>query len=545
MNNALLALVSILIPAVPVLYLYNRNFDNLEWLFVVGSLGLMLLVSALVFGISWALSRSPAAAFGVCLAWWVGVVSSKSICSALVAGRPAASVVPHYMIALVLLMFLVGFVATRRFRPTKGFVAVSCSVLAVMILLNLLPLLWKVGALHVWVRWYLKPPSAALDSSLPSPDVYWIHCDSMMGFQAMQECFGYDQTDFMGRLLERGFDVNPNAMLEAVHTTRIALPALMCPAFYDNYLSSFLSTHEKAMRHDQDSDRVKIERVLASRNELVGAFEAKGYRTSAVVDYHHWVPQLQPAAQRVYYCEDNLFRERGSLEASLAEAAHATQGNGRQMLEAIAFPFQTLINSTIDEDRRFTSAYLQEHASGFIDPEAVSRRELEAVLPGRDWIKEQGRSVNGFVYSLKKSQSPSLTIVYFMAAHEPYRLDAEGHRIAPANDRIEDPAYYPGQYAAAKELVLHMVDRILQQDPDAVIVLQGDHGLQGMSPPSFQQAMGRSISERALWNNVLCALRVPQRFRTGEEARATENPLNMTRYLVNSFVGRRYEYVKD
>lgn len=41
----------------------------------------------------------------------------------------------------------------------------------------------------------------------------------------------------------------------------------------------------------------------------------------------------------------------------------------------------------------------------------------------------------------------------------------------------------------------------------------------------------------------MSAIRVPEKYQTGEEHYAMENPLNISRYLVNSFVGRNYEYL--
>ena len=40
-----------------------------------------------------------------------------------------------------------------------------------------------------------------------------------------------------------------------------------------------------------------------------------------------------------------------------------------------------------------------------------------------------------------------------------------------------------------------------------------------------------------LWNQVFSAVRVPPRFRNGTEAYMAQSPLNIVRYLINSFVG--------
>ncbi|MBQ9582101.1 MAG: hypothetical protein IJR21_07005, partial [Synergistaceae bacterium] len=53
-----------------------------------------------------------------------------------------------------------------------------------------------------------------------------------------------------------------------------------------------------------------------------------------------------------------------------------------------------------------------------------------------------------------------------------------------------------------------------------------------------------SNTAKELWNSTMSAIRVPDKFKTGEEHYALNNPLNITRYLVNNFVGaNNYEYL--
>ena len=85
---------------------------------------------------------------------------------------------------------------------------------------------------------------------------------------------------------------------------------------------------------------------------------------------------------------------------------------------------------------------------------------------------------------------------------------------------------------------------ILEVDPDAVIVIQADHGLHGNTEEDFKKAFGPDADPIELWNSTMSAIRVPEKFRTGEEHYAMENPLNISRYLVNSFVGRNYDYLE-
>ncbi len=542
-STAWLALVSTLLPAVPLLYLYNRNFEDLDGLIVLAALGALCAISATVFGLSWALTRSAAAAFWVSLAWWAGMLVSKPVDNA-AAWHPGHSSAPLFLLLLLLLaLILVGFAARRHARPSSGLVKVSAGIVSVMILMNLMPVLWKVGRANGWLGWRAEASSGVVDRSLPSPNVYWFHCDAMMGLRSFGSCFGYDTTGFEGRLGARGFQVNPDAMLETSRTTRVALPALMCPDFYDSYLSSRLSTHERAKAYDCSVDQARLERQLATRNELVQAFEAKGYATSSVISDSAWDAILQPATQKVYHCDTNQSQLRAQQAGASKPTTSGYWKNSRLLLDAVARPIQAALTPLLDRYGRMLSVPRKTVASDPVEPNTVSRKELEALLPEPYWIIVHGSMVNGCVYSIKKSASPSLSIFYVLVAHQPFTLDFEGDLLESIDGDLENPANYAGQYLVAQELLLFLVDKILQKDPNAVIVLQADHGLHVATAEEFEAVMGRPIREVDLWNNVLCALRVPAKLRTGEESKALDNPLNMTRYLVNSFVGRRYKYL--
>jgi len=540
-----LALVSLLMPVVPLLHLYSRNLEELDGLFVAVSIGGFCALSAVVFGIARFLSRSPAAAFWVCLGWWTGLLVSKGLCTRMAGWLPAGLVVPLYMGLLVLVLVLVGLQAARHARPTGGLVAVSASVLGGMVLLNLVPVLVGLGQMGGWLRWGTPASTEAVDRRRPSPNIYWIHCDAMMGFRSFEACFGYDTTDFLGRLLDRGFEVNPNAMLEAARSTKVALPTLMCPDFYDSYLSRFLSTHEGAVRYQKERDWLKLERQLATRNELFLAFEAKGYLTGAVLPHEEWAPFLQPSTHRVYLCDTNQARRRTPASGRSSPSNRSYLKNNRQVLDAVAHPLHLAFSPLLDRVRATPAPVAGLTTSEAIRQSVVPRAEMEALLPEPYWITLHGPFLNGCVYALQESEAPSLMTLYLMVAHQPFTLDAEGDLLEPVPEDLEDPANYPGQYQVAKEVLIFLLDKILEKDPEAVIVLQADHGLHVTTVEKFEQAFGRRVPETELWNNVLCALRVPPKYRTGEESWAIGNPLNVTRYLVNSFVGRRYEYLED
>ena len=84
-----------------------------------------------------------------------------------------------------------------------------------------------------------------------------------------------------------------------------------------------------------------------------------------------------------------------------------------------------------------------------------------------------------------------------------------------------------------------MIDLILKQNPDAVIILQSDHGWH--LPETVSYLYQTDISDYDLFeliHSTLSAVRIPSRYGGINEPIA---PINLTRELVNRFVGQNYE----
>ena len=106
-----------------------------------------------------------------------------------------------------------------------------------------------------------------------------------------------------------------------------------------------------------------------------------------------------------------------------------------------------------------------------------------------------------------------------------------------------DPENYPEQHRFSAAFLRRMITRIVESDPDAVIVVQADHGLHGTTEAQIYRAFGKGAVPADLWNHTISAVRVPLKYRNGNEERMRNSPLNISRYLINSFVGRgNYEY---
>ena len=98
-------------------------------------------------------------------------------------------------------------------------------------------------------------------------------------------------------------------------------------------------------------------------------------------------------------------------------------------------------------------------------------------------------------------------------------------------------------HAYSINIVLNAIDLILEQDPNAVIVIQSDHGLHIPDTQEFLQEQGFSDEELFLLiNSTMSAVRIPEQYGgLGEPL----DPRNISRELVNRFVGPNYQLLPN
>ena len=91
---------------------------------------------------------------------------------------------------------------------------------------------------------------------------------------------------------------------------------------------------------------------------------------------------------------------------------------------------------------------------------------------------------------------------------------------------------------------MELLDYIKSIDEDAVIVVQGDHGIHTIADKDIANYF--NVSEEGIQeirNSTISAIYVPKKYKNGDES-FLSNPLNISRYLINNFVGENYEYIK-
>ena len=266
------------------------------------------------------------------------------------------------------------------------------------------------------------------------PDVYFFLLDGYGRADQLERAISFDNAPFLEQLERRGFEVAerataayPVTFLSSASTLSMGYPAE--PGGLDDYVDFFDS--------------------VGGDNQAVEAFRRLGYQFAFGSDYSSF-----ECGERVDVC---IEPSREGIEGFDGEKEAAILG---------ATPLSTLLPAL---GMHFSSL------DGYLTPEAVVEQVAE-----------------------RRSDDPLLAYFHLLTPHPPYRY-LEGCEL---RQDLTDPglddwgiATETGgeEYARAARCVnrslLPAIDAIKERDPNAIIVLQGDHG------PKFGMEFHRPLSD--------------------------------------------------
>jgi hypothetical protein len=524
---------ALLLPVTLMLFIYNQNARYLSLTQVAITTVCLIIFTVGVFLLLKKLYHSDHTAFVGCLVAVVLIFLYNNIYYKYLFislnGHLALLAIPA--IAYIVAYLLNLLFKKKEFRDLPSFVAIALSVVLVINLFNFGKNIFNSKDA---LAEYEYKTSFITDDALPAPNVYWVLCDGLLGFDAMERYFGDRQDAVTAQFESRGFAINKGAAFESGHSTRIAIPQLMCPDYCDKYLQNVLADHDAAMKLNNSSDAEMFN--ARYHNETINAFAAKGYTTiSMSIDEDIFFP----VTDYFYYV-----------------AAHYTSDR-----EYAELPYFIKTSKTQDAaylESRFFAMHLgdvflggiPDNVFNFLSKRNITRYPLTAdfdnvksIVPTTLYADKYAVLINSIYDSLhlEEINEPKFSIIHAFMPHFPLCFDENGNMVKNVNNIMA----YPGHHAFAIKTLINIIDMIITADPDAVIVLQSDHGLHGQSRENITKAFAAPDAVLDIWNSVFSAIRVPDEYRTGSEHYATSSPLNLSRYLVNSYVGKNYAYIAD
>jgi hypothetical protein len=369
-----------------------------------------------------------------------------------------------------------------------------------------------------------------VDNNLPSPNIYWLLMDGMLGFKAMEYLFNDPQFEFTSLLTERGFIINYDAQFEGLHRTVFATPVLMSPYHYDVYLSPLFRSlnqndYQKKIKFSHSKEFMKYSNLFLTRNELIFAFNKKGYQTNAIY---------------TNYPVDNLFFDERKIKKNkssnnyLKTIDQIKQEIGLLYVVTPISKIAVILNSLLKifTDNRNNKIGTQltsiqfEDVSNIIDNETFNKSDIKFIFNAiTDVINYSG---------------PKLLIIHDCRLHFPYIYDEHNNIIKRTFLESYDPYNYLPMHIFASAIVISYIDYILNNDPEAIIVLQSDHGLHDEETKQFLiSKYGKNEEDvKLMQNQTINAVRIPEKW--GGLEGPIESP-NITRLLVNRFVGENYK----
>jgi hypothetical protein len=371
----------------------------------------------------------------------------------------------------------------------------------------------------------IKPEDFNIDHSLPSPNIYWIFMDGMAGFKAVETLFGSSQPEFTAALEERGFVINRDAEFEALHGTVSATPSLFCPNWYDTVFAPLL--YSSNLQNYAAKSHIQINTSSARiNNEFIAAFNAKNYMTSVVNTL--FFTGFSGTAQKTYMSSAATTSTKNKTRQGQIIMAR----NLNYLLTNIIAPWNLIAN------------YAEKFISGQTDvpavPASASPFSKEDIY-GKAYIKNKTNQndlwVPDALAAIAADASPRLVIIYDSKAHYPFVFNKDGSSNNSAHS-MNLPQFYMETHCFAAKMVLAYIDMILHYDSAAIIVVEADHGLHGTETRKAFLAEGKTDDViRMAQNQTMSAVRIPAQWGGLD---APLDPLNISRELVNRYVGKNY-----
>jgi hypothetical protein len=381
-----------------------------------------------------------------------------------------------------------------------------------------------------------------VDPNLSRPNVYWLHMDGMMGFDAVERYFNDPQTTLKNNLAQRGFVINKGARLEASYT-RIAVPAMTSPVFYDSYLAAEFARVAKLTRTPREnslsmsmSEKGFSLADIYPQIEILKAFSDAGYIN--IGNYNYWVSIIQSKYLHIGLVDNNV--TAGDLNTY-----HEADSAFNNLVE-----FKNLITdasalSLYFISHRIDNIFERKRPIPDTQPLPLYQETVDKYVTGSDSDDSMAIAVKSMKYAAS-IQTPHFVYFNNLIAHTDFvrsifALDEYGNYYKEPLDDPKDVHLYLPQHRYAAKQMIAKIDTIIENDHDAVIILQADHGIHTYDFKTLLE-YGYNLEDQLNLNlQVMSAVRIPPQY--GKLSQPLD-PLDIARYLVNNFVGKgNYDYL--
>jgi len=333
-----------------------------------------------------------------------------------------------------------------------------------------------------------------VNHNLPSPDIYWFHMDGLMNLNTFERFWDIPQDHVREALLDRGFMLYEDGFLRA-GKTEWGLAALLSPALYSNYLSFiFNETYNFFMQPNSPLGQFWIfeEHVRRASQDGVNIF-------TDIEPYPELLTALLLAGYELKY---ELHYPPIPDTSRLHAVIHTDDALNRFLRSDLA----TLLNLV-------TPLNL---------PNSVGGQVIELV----DNVDNNAPDIERPQLTWRVCMRSHIGMIWRAAGLEAYEYGLHRHDL------------YPIGFELAITEMFNAIDMILEYNPNAVIILQAEHGFHYATMHRqllYDGFTNEQVLEMAF--SVFSAVRIPPQYGGLD---APLSPQNISRELVNRFVGENY-----
>ena len=396
--------------------------------------------------------------------------------------------------------------------------------------------LFLIAKNEIKTKRYKEETVIKVDKELETPNIYWIHADAMMSFDTMEKYFRYKNKVLTKYLEENNFYYNSKASLVAGHQTQKALPALFSPNYYDNHLKKYLNELEDIYLEKRDKTSYNISmselRDKKINNELLLALDKKDYKTISITKFNNYSGINTDIIYDYYNTTiDNHWHLTKKQELRLMTEKGRKNINTSYLLnqfrEILTYSiFSPYIDDMVTYDYENVD-YNDLDTSKYPEINKTNYWQIKAIIKALDETKDIKE--NKFVF------------IDYDLNHTHLLFNSDGSFISPEN--YSKVSSYTSHYVYAYKLLIEMINYIKDNDQNGIIIIQSDHGLHTF--PNLDEILKLTNEEhQEIRNSVMNAVYIPEKYQNGDE-KYLSNPLNISRYLVNNYVGKNYTYLED
>lgn len=446
------------------------------------------------------------------------------------------SLIEFLLFIVFILLLVIDFKKIIKFK-LDSFVCLISFIMIILFSFSLLGTTYNVGINLLKSESYDNDISFNVDEDTKTPNIYYIHCDGMLGISAMKKYFQYNDTYFTDYLENNNYYLNKDANFINGHQTQRSLVALFNPNYYDKFFKNYLDGIENYYIKGKatNSFSVGYHELEDKRlnNELFRALKQKKYTTIGIGEFNQYT-SLDTDYYYDYYVHnltlDHLIDGKEGLRYIDDSNSNIRLLSYIHFLHSGALIGNTLFYSLIEDFN-----YLKYKN---INYKSYDTREYEYVDNSSYWVSK------AILKSLAETMDIDKKFVFidYNLNHLNLTFDRYGNRLSDKDGR--NLSYYASNYIYSTYLLVDMLKFIRDNDKDAVIVIEADHGIHMLSDEYIMNRFSIDmVGVQEIRNSVISAVYIPDKYKNGEE-KYLNNPLNISRYIVNSYIGNNYEYIE-